>query len=111
LPTADKPQMACLSSRIPYGEPVTAEALGMIERAENALRDAEFYDVRVRHHRTVARIEVGPDELSRFLDDEVRATIIKALKEIGYTYVTLDLEGYRRGSINETIIERKELVK
>jgi uncharacterized protein len=111
LPTADKPQMACLSSRIPYGEPVTAEALGMIERAENALRDAGFYDVRVRHHRTVARIEVGPDELSRFLDDEVRATIIKALKEIGYTYVTLDLEGYRRGSINETIIERKELVK
>src|SRR5437867_4522514 len=73
LPTADKPQMACLSSRIPYGEPVTEEALAMIEAAENVLRDLGFYDVRVRHHKTIARIEVGADELPRLV--EVRQAV------------------------------------
>src|SRR5207247_63110 len=70
LPTADKPQMACLSSRIPYGEPVTPEKLAMIEAAENVLRDAGFYEVRVRHHKNIARIEVGADEFPRLLDEE-----------------------------------------
>ncbi|HUK83150.1 MAG TPA: ATP-dependent sacrificial sulfur transferase LarE [Verrucomicrobiae bacterium] len=103
LPTADKPQMACLSSRIPFGEPVTAEALAMIEAAENVLRDVGFYEVRVRHHKNIARIEVGAAELSRLLDDELRESVTNALKEIGYAYVTLDLQGYRRGSSSEAL--------
>ena len=105
LPTADKPQMACLSSRIPYGEPVTVEALAQIEAAENVLRDLGFHDVRVRHHQTMARIEVSPAELPRLV--ELREKVAKALKEAGYAYVTLDLEGYRRGSTNE-IVMREE---
>jgi uncharacterized protein len=113
LPTADKPQMACLSSRIPHGEPVTEEALRMIEAAENVLRDAGFYDVRVRHHEAgnsnaetrnpktcLARIEVGPDELSRLFDDQLRESVVKSLQQIGYAHVTLDLHGYRRGGAN-----------
>jgi uncharacterized protein len=121
LPTADKSQMACLSSRIPYGEPVTEEALGMIEAAENVLRDAGFYEVRVRHHVAgnsksetrnpklfMARIEVGPDELSKFVEEEVRESVTRALKKIGYAYVTLDLQGYRRGSANEVLAKLKE---
>jgi uncharacterized protein len=104
LPTAEKPQLACLSSRIPYGEPVTVEALGMIEAAENVLRDAGFYEVRVRHHKTLARIEVGPEELPRLLDDEMRERVAAALKEIGYAQVTVDLQGYRRGSLNEGLV-------
>jgi uncharacterized protein len=107
LPTADKPQMACLSSRIPYGEPVTEEALAMIEAGENVLRDLGFFDVRVRHHKNIARIEVGPEELPRLLDEELRASVTKALKQIGYAYVTLDLQGYRRGSANEVLTTKE----
>ena len=105
LPTADKPAMACLSSRIPYGEPVAPETLAMIEAAENFLRDTGFNEVRVRHHRNVARIEVGPEELSRFLDAHLRAKVTQALQKIGYAYVTLDLLGYRRGSTNEVLVK------
>jgi len=107
LPTADKPQMACLSSRVPHGERVTEPKLKMIEAAENVLRDFGFYDVRVRHHELgattplhLARIEVGPDELSRFLDNALTTDVTQALKKIGYAYVTVDLQGYRRGSLN-----------
>ena len=103
LPPAEKPAMACLSSRIPYGEPVTPETLAMIEAAENFLRDAGFHDVRVRHHRNIARIEVGPAELNRLLDVQLRDAAVAALKGIGYAYVTLDLQGYRRGSGNEVL--------
>jgi uncharacterized protein len=123
LPTADKPQMACLSSRIPYGEPVTAEALAMIEAAENVLRDAGFFDVRVRHHEAgtsksesrnpklyLARIEVGADELSRLFDDRLRESVVASFKQIGYAYVTIDLQGYRRGSANELLVKIKEAV-
>ncbi len=106
LPTADKPQMACLSSRIPYGEAVSPEKLRMIEQAEYVLRDLGFHDVRVRHHELkqgdMARIEVGPTELPRFLADDTGNRVAAALKQIGYLHVTLDLLGYRRGSINET---------
>src|SRR5688572_15273679 len=108
LPTADKPQMACLSSRIPYGERVTPEKLRMIEDAENVLRDAGFYEVRVRHHETgsganhLARIELGVNELPRLLEDSRFSTIAEQLKRLGYAHVTLDLAGYRRGSLNET---------
>ncbi len=121
LPTADKPQMACLSSRIPYGEPVTEEALGMIEAAENVLRDAGFSEVRVRHHTLgstnveirspkiyMARIEVGTDEFERLLGEDVREVVARALRKVGYAYVTLDLQGYRRGSANELLVKPKE---
>ncbi len=170
LPTADKPQMACLSSRVPHGEAVTPEKLRMIEQAENILRDLGFHDVRVRHHEmrsapvlrsssatedgergvgsgnesriepsipsgpaqgdtpattkvhgmgqeevrehsalrtphstlALARIELGASEIPRFLSDGLTARVSAALKQIGYAHVTLDLEGYRRGSLNET---------
>jgi uncharacterized protein len=119
LPTADKPQMACLSSRIPYGEAVTPQKLNMIEQAENVLRDLGFYDVRVRHHELrraelrstldpqpsavfhLARIEVGPAEMRKFLENGTSIRVAEALKQIGYAHVTLDLQGYRRGSANE----------
>ena len=107
LPTAEKPQMACLSSRIPYGEPVTEEKLGMIEQAENVLRDLGFHDVRVRHHelgrRHLARIEVGQGEMPKLLANGAAAKVAEALKQIGYAQVTLDLQGYRRGSANEAL--------
>ena len=107
LPTADKPQMACLSSRIPYGETVTPEKLAMIEAAEYVLRDLGFHDVRVRHHelsaQKLARIEVGPAELPRFLAEGVVAKVAEALKKLGYAHVTLDLQGYRPGSVNEAL--------
>jgi uncharacterized protein len=105
LPTSDKPQMACLSSRIPYGESVTPAKLAMIEQAENTLRDLGFRDVRVRHHELklgqLARIEIGPSELNRLLADGLAQNIAVKLKKIGYQHVTLDLLGYRRGSVNE----------
>ena len=108
LPTAEKPQMACLSSRIPYGEAVTPEKLLMIERAEYILRDLGFYDVRVRHHELkqghLARIEVGVAEMPKLLSPEAPGRVAAALREIGYRHVTLDLEGYRRGSVNEIMM-------
>jgi uncharacterized protein len=104
LPTAAKPQMACLSSRVPYGEAVSPEKLGMIEQAERVLRDLGFYDVRVRHHELkaghLARIELGADEIPRLLNNGALAKVASALKQFGYAHVTLDLEGYRRGSTN-----------
>ena len=119
LPTAEKPQMACLSSRIPYGEGVSTEKLGMIEQAENVLRDLGFFDVRVRHHEMrgalpsgaekksavlhLARIEVGVGELPKFLQNGSSTIVSEALKKIGYAHVTLDLQGYRRGSTNEVL--------
>jgi uncharacterized protein len=107
LPTADKPQMACLSSRIPYGEAVTPEKLRMIEEAEVVLRDLGFHDVRVRHHElkllALARIEVGPGEMAKLMADDAAGRVAASLKQIGYAHVTLDLQGYRRGSTNEII--------
>jgi pyridinium-3,5-biscarboxylic acid mononucleotide sulfurtransferase len=104
LPTADKPQMACLSSRIPYGEPVSPAKLKMIEDAEGVLRDLGFHDIRVRHHELklghLARIELGPQELPKFLGNGKLTQVAAALKKVGYAHVTLDLEGYRRGSTN-----------
>jgi pyridinium-3,5-biscarboxylic acid mononucleotide sulfurtransferase len=105
LPTADKPQMACLSSRVPYGEAVTPEKLAMIERAEYVLRDLGFYDVRVRHHELkqghLARIEVGAGELPRLMEHDLSDRVTSALMAIGYLHVALDMRGYRRGSMNE----------
>ena len=107
LPTAEKPQMACLSSRIPYGEAVTPAKLAMIEAAEYCLRDLGFHDVRVRHHELtqghLARIEVGASEMPKFLAGDNAQRITTALKALGYAQVTLDLLGYRRGSANEPV--------
>lgn len=137
LPTADKPQMACLSSRIPTGEAVSPEKLRMIEEAEYVLRDLGFYDVRVRHHELgnqsqvsglkskvgepssgsalggletsdlrlkthLARVEVGPAELPKLLADGGATRVADAIKKLGYAHVTVDLQGYRRGSLNES---------
>ncbi|MDB6053615.1 MAG: ExsB family protein [Verrucomicrobiales bacterium] len=105
LPTCDKPQMACLSSRIPYGEAVTPEKLLMIENAEYALRDAGFFDVRVRHHELkgghLARIELGAGEMTRLFDEDIYSELAARICQFGYSHVTLDLKGYRRGSLNE----------
>lgn len=110
LPTADKPQMACLSSRIPYGEKVTPEKLTMIERAENCLRDRGFFDVRVRHHElnagALARIELGAQEIPRLFAESLFQAVAEELKKIGYAHVTLDLAGYRRGSLNEVKFQK-----
>ncbi len=108
LPTADKPQMACLSSRIPYGEAVTPEKLRMIEEAEYVLRDAGFFDLRVRHHELkqghLARIEVGTSEMPKLFEDNAFTKIAEAFKKIGYAHCTVDLQGYRRGSLNEVAV-------
>jgi pyridinium-3,5-biscarboxylic acid mononucleotide sulfurtransferase len=105
LTTWDQPAFACLSSRFPYGVAITPEALEKIDRAETALYDLGFRVIRVRHHGEVARLEVGPEEINRLLDNRIRIEVVQALKQAGYTYVALDLEGYRTGSMNETLPE------
>ena len=106
LPTWDEPASACLSSRIPYHSEVTDEKLRTIERAENVLREQGFRVCRVRHHDDLARIELGRAELSRALEPEMSATLVRELKAIGYRYVTIDLQGYRTGSLNEGLLLR-----
>ena len=103
LPTWDKPAMACLSSRIPYGTTVTVEALTRIATAEAALRALGLRQVRVRHHGDVARIETDRDGMLMLMDDAVRPNAAAAVKAAGYAYVSMDLIGYRSGSLNETI--------
>jgi len=103
LPTWDQPAFACLSSRFPYGTAITPEALVKIDLAETALYQLGFRVVRVRHHENLARIEIGPDEIGRLGDPELRKRIVLAIKEVGYAYVALDLEGYRTGSMNEVL--------
>ena len=106
LPTWDEPASACLSSRIPYHHEVTGEKLRTIETAETALRALGFRVCRVRHHDDLARVEIGRDEMARALDPETRAAIVRALKAAGYHHVTLDLQGYRAGSLNEGLLLR-----
>lgn len=103
VPVWDRPASACLSSRIPYGMPVTIEKLSVIERGEARLRSFGFSLMRVRHHDDVARIEIAPSEMARALDLEMASKINAAFRELGFKYVTLDLEGYRTGSLNEVI--------
>ncbi|MFB3817193.1 MAG: ATP-dependent sacrificial sulfur transferase LarE [Candidatus Methylomirabilales bacterium] len=97
LPTAEKPAMACLASRIPHGIPVTIERLTQVEQAEAALRSLGFPGVRVRHHETIARIELAPAERARLLDPDLAAEVVRRVKAAGYQFVVLDLEGYRPG--------------
>lgn len=108
LPTWDKQSFACLSSRFPYGESITREKLGMVDRAEQLLLDLGFHQLRVRIHDKLARIELMPSEFSRFMEDDVRSKVHQALKEMGFTYVTLDIAGYRTGSMNETLTEEEK---
>lgn len=103
LPTWDVPASACLSSRIPYGDEVTEAKLRQIERAEQALRDLGFRVFRVRHHDTVARIELARDEMARALEPELRDVIVRDVKAAGYQFVAIDLQGYRLGSLNDVL--------
>lgn len=103
LPTWNKQSFACLSSRFAYGETISEEKLGMVDRAEQLLLDMGFSQVRVRIHGTIARIEVLPEEFDKLTLGENRAKICATLREIGFSYVTMDLEGYRTGSMNEVL--------
>jgi uncharacterized protein len=105
LPTWDKPSFACLSSRFPYGVAISAEKLERVDAAERFLRERGFRQVRVRHYDQTARIETAPSEMKRFFDEVFLREVVAAFKRIGYTYVTLDLEGYRTGSMNEVLSE------
>jgi len=106
LPTWDEPASACLSSRIPYFSEVTDEKLRTIERAEEAVRALGFRVLRVRHHGDIARIELGQNELPRAADPSVAAALDSALRALGFRYVTVDLKGYRLGSLNEGVVLR-----
>ena len=103
LPTWSKPSSACLASRFVYGEQISEEKLSMVERGEQLLLELGFYQVRVRIHGKIARIEVGSEEFGRLLEESVRKRIYDAFKSFGFSYVTLDLKGYRTGSMNETL--------
>jgi len=103
LPTADLPSRACLASRFPYGSEITSEELHKVGQAEAALKNLGFEGLRVRHHGAVARIELRPDDIPRAADPAARERIVAALKQLGYSYVTLDLQGYRTGSLNEVL--------
>lgn len=104
LSTWDKPSFACLSSRFVYGETITEEKLSMVERAEQLLLDMGFYQVRVRIHGMMARIEILPEEFDKLMKKEVREEIVRKFEEYGFAYVTMDLTGYRTGSMNETFL-------
>ena len=106
LPTADLPASACLSSRLPYGTEVTPERLAQVEEGEERLRALGFRQVRLRHHGDLARVEIDPSELPRALDAEVTRAIVAAIKPLGFRWVSLDLEGYRMGSLNEVLFIR-----
>lgn len=106
LPIWDKPAAPCLSSRIPYGQRVTVKKLEQIGKAELYLRRLGLRNVRVRHHETIARIEVPRADMSRFFEDGVADGVVRQLKELGFQYVTLDLQGFRSGSLNEALAGR-----
>ena len=108
LPSAELPASACLSSRLPYGTEVTVERLSQVERAEERLRRLGFEQVRLRHHGDVARIEVEPSELPKALDPDMAKALVEAIKPLGFRWVSLDLEGYRSGSLNEALLIRRE---
>jgi uncharacterized protein len=104
VPNWEKPALACLSSRIPYGTPVTIGSLGQIEKGEAFLWDRGFKEFRVRHHQKLARIEVGVEDLLRLCAEPLRTELVTYFKNIGYTYVTVDLQGFRSGSGNEVLV-------
>jgi uncharacterized protein len=110
LPTWNKPSFACLSSRFPYGNKITLPKLKMVDKAEQFLLDMGIRQVRVRHHGEIARIEVSPEERKQFFNIEIMDKIDKEFKKLGFTYVTLDMLGYRTGSMNEVLtVEEKKI--
>ena len=111
LPTWDKQSFACLSSRFVYGETISEKKLGMVDKAEQLLLDMGFHQVRVRIHGNIARIEVLPDEITKIVEEDNRTKIANQLKSYGFDYVTLDLLGYRTGSMNETLYEKEKEIK
>lgn len=104
LPTWEKQSFACLSSRFPYGETISEEKLHMVDQAEQLLLDLGFSQVRVRIHGTIARIELLPQEFPKLMEEAVRERVYQAFRSYGFSYVTLDLQGYRTGSMNETLV-------
>jgi uncharacterized protein len=106
LPTWDKPSMACLSSRIPYGSEVTPDKLALVEKAEEVLRDLGLRQFRVRHHDSVARIEVDPRDFEELVRSPLRELLTEKIRAVGYQYVALDLQGYRTGSLNEVVVRK-----
>ena len=111
LPTWDKQSFACLSSRFVYGETISEKKLGMVDKAEQLLLDMGFHQVRVRIHGNIARIEVLPEEITKIVEADNRTRIANRFKEYGFDYVTLDLLGYRTGSMNETLDEKEKEIK
>jgi uncharacterized protein len=107
LPTWDKPASPCLSSRIAYNIPVTIERLSVVDRGEEILREMGFREFRVRHHDSLVRLEISPDELSNALQVEVIEKLATKFKELGFKYVTLDLNGFRSGAMNEILDVRR----
>jgi uncharacterized protein len=107
LPTADLPASACLSSRLPYGTEVTPERLAQVEQGEERLRALGFRQVRLRHHGDLARVEIAPEEMQRAFEPKMAAEIARVIKPLGFRWVSLDLEGYRMGSLNEVLFIHK----
>jgi uncharacterized protein len=103
LETWDKPSMACLASRFPYGDEITAAKIAQVDRAEEILRRIGFRQVRVRHHGDLARVEVPRDQVSRLAQDMSRGAVVESLRALGFAYIAVDLEGYRSGSMNEVL--------
>ncbi|QGP91918.1 Pyridinium-3,5-biscarboxylic acid mononucleotide sulfurtransferase [Neomoorella glycerini] len=111
LPNWDKPSMACLSSRIPYGQAITPEKLEQVAAAEAFLRQLGLREIRVRHHGAVARLEVNPSAFALLIDTSVREKLVNCLHELGFTYITLDLEGFRSGSMNAVLSPVERVVR
>lgn len=112
LPTHDRPSAACLATRFPYGDPITADGLQRVEGAENLLREMGFRQFRVRSHDPIARVELEPrEDLSALMDEGARQDFVAKVKALGYKYVTLDLEGYRTGSMDEALTEADAATK
>ncbi len=110
LPTWNKPAMPCLATRVPYYTPITREALTMISQAEAVLRELGFDELRVRHHGQLARIELRPPDMRRVFEEHLETHLVTRFKALGYTYITLDLQGFRSGSLNETLPVMSETV-
>jgi uncharacterized protein len=110
LPTWDIPSMACLASRVPYGETITVEKIRRVDSAEDFIRSLGFEQVRVRSHDSVARLEVAPDRIEGLCEPKMRRKIVKELKSLGFGYITVDFEGYRTGSMNEVLISEETVL-
>lgn len=109
LPTADMPASPCLASRVAYGEVITEEKLKQVEEAEEVLRSLGFAEFRVRHHGTIARIEVPPEDIEKISSESIRQKVVEKVKPLGFKYIALDLQGFRSGSLNESLSEEEKM--